>query len=170
MKIVTLTCALLLAGCKSTGASSQNTIQEPFELTLTKRARWSPGHKGYDPALPGYHLVGDIASITLKPRTKRIPRKLVLVIQTSPGMPPMLENFTLAAPEITITAALPNHQTLAEIRHHKSPKPWETTQQVPKDTYFHFAVLADKVHVKLLPKAMKLLADQCKISWIDRYR
>jgi len=170
MKVAILICALFVAGCKSTGASSQKAMQDPFELTLVKKARWSPGHKGYDPDLPGYRIVGDIASITLKPRTKKIPKKLVLVIQTSPGMPPMLENFTLAAPEITITTALPNHQKIAEIRHPKSPKPWETAEQVPKDTYFHFAVIGDRVHVILLPKAMKLLTDQCKISWIDWYR
>lgn len=170
MKVAILTCALLVAGCKSIDASSQKAMQEPFKLTLVKRARWSPEHKGYDPDLPGYRIVGDIASITLNPQTKKIPKKLVLVIQTSPGMPPMLENFTLAAPEITISAALPNHQKLAEVRDPKSSKPWKATEQVAKDTYFHFEVVGDRVHVTLLPEAMKLLAGQCKISWIDWYR
>jgi hypothetical protein len=115
MKVAILTCALLVAGCKSIDASSQKVMQGPFELTLGKGARWSHRHKGYDPDLP-------------------------------------------------------NHRKLAEIRDTKSPKPSETTEKVAKDTYFHFEVLGDRIHVILLPKAMKLLASQCKISWIDWYR
>jgi hypothetical protein len=52
----------------------------------------------------------------------------------------MLENFTLAAPDIAISAALPDGQELAEIRNPRAGKPSQTTEQVRKDAYFKFQV------------------------------
>ncbi len=64
--------------------------QEPFQIVLGDKAEWSPQFEGYEPNLPGYHIVGDIASVTIRARADDLPEALILAIRTSPGMPPML--------------------------------------------------------------------------------
>ena len=42
-------------------------LVSPFEVELVKKATWWSGRTGFDPTLPGFHLMGDIATIRLKP-------------------------------------------------------------------------------------------------------
>ena len=153
--------------CSCTGDGSE----EPFELTLGKKASWSPGHEGYDPNLPGYHVVGDIASVTLCAKTDKRPCKLVLAIQTSPGMPPMLENFTLAGPYAKLSGEPFNREAaMLYFRRVNSPGGWETVPGIATDTYLKFEICDNEVRVTFLPQAIGLLRAECAISWIDWYR
>ena len=170
MKIALVASALLIAGCRPISNCLAPRQAVPFDVVLGKGAAWSPEHAGYDPKLPGYHLIGDIASITLTRRTDRVLKKLVLAIRTSPSMPAMLENFTLAAPDITLSAAMPSEQKLVEIKNPKAAKPWETVATEDKAAYFKFEVVGDEVRVTLLSEATKLMTGQSKMSWIDWYR
>ena len=144
--------------------------QEPFEVSLGSRAKWSQQYAGYDPNLPGYHIVGDIASVTMRARTDSLPQTLILAIRTSPGMPPMLEGFTFAAPCVMVKGEPFKDAELDFFTRPSSSMEWQGPSKVQTDTYFKFNVVGDEVHVTLLPLAIELLKVECKISWIDWYR
>jgi hypothetical protein len=144
--------------------------QEPFQIILGDKAKWSPQFEGYDPNLPGYHIVGDIASVTMRARTDDLPEALILAIRTSPGMPPMLENFTFAAPCVMLKGEPFKGGELDYFARANSSVEWQGRSKVPIDTYFKFDVVGEEVHVTFLPPAIELLKVECKISWIDWYR
>jgi len=52
----------------------------------------------------------------------------------------------------------------------KTSKPWETVAKVEKDTFFKLEAIGSQSDVTLLPKPVKLLTNECKVSWIDWYR
>ncbi len=144
--------------------------REPFEISLGSRAKWSQQYEGYDSSLPGYHIVGDIASVTLRARTDSPPDMLVLAIRTSPGMPPMLENLTFAAPCVMLTGEPFKGAELDYFTRENSSMQWHNAGKVQTGTYFTLDVVGDEVRVTFLPAAIELLRVECKISWIDWYR
>ncbi|MBN1506625.1 MAG: hypothetical protein JW955_07255 [Sedimentisphaerales bacterium] len=144
--------------------------EEAFELTLGEKASWSQGREGYDPNLPGYHVAGDIASVTIRAKTDALPCELVLAIQTSPGMAPMLEDFVLVSPDVRWSGEPFNPDTgLTCLRKVACRDEWEV-MPVNADTYFTFEIRGDEVCVTFLPDAIELLRAECTISWIDWYR
>jgi len=144
---------------------------EPFELNLGPKASWPQGHEGYDPNLPGYHIVGDIASVTLRVKTDRLPCELVLAIQTSPGMTPMLENLTLAGPYVKLSGEPFNPDAgMTYFKRVSGSNEWEAVPEIDADAYFEFEIHDDEVRVTFLPQAIALLRAECTISWIDWYR
>ncbi len=144
---------------------------EPFELTLGRKASWSQGHEGYDPNLPGYHVAGEIASVKLRAKTDRLPCGLVLAIQTSPDMPPMLEDFTLIGPHAKLSGEPFNPEAgVAYFRKVGCSDEWVTVPTIKTDAYLRFEIINDEVRVTFLPKAIELLRAECTISWIDWYR
>lgn len=159
---------LLVVGCRSVGTDRGDASVEPFEVVLGRGAAWPHGRQGYDPDLPGYHIDGQIASITIRPRSRRPPEKLILAIRTSPGMPPMLENFSLIGPDLTLSSAM--KLELAEVRSSQGDPSGCTASTLRGNTYFRFEVAGSRVRVTLLPDAMKLLKRDCTISWVDWYR
>jgi len=145
--------------------------EERFELMLGKKASWSQGREGYDPNLPGYHIVGDIASVTLRAKTDRLPCELVLAIQTSPGMPPMLENFTLVNPFVKLTGEPFNPDAgMMCFRKVDGSDEWEPVPEIAIDAYLKFEICDDAVRVTFLRKAIELMRAECTILWIDWYR
>jgi hypothetical protein len=144
--------------------------QEPFQIILGDKAKWSPQLESYDPNLPGYHIVGDIASVTIRARTDSLPQTLILAIRTSPGMPPMLENFTFAAPCVMLKGEPFKGGELDYFARANSSVEWQGPSKVQTDTYFKFNVVGEEVHVTFLPPAIELLSVECTISWIDWYR
>jgi len=145
--------------------------KEPFKLVLGKRAAWAQGRQGYDPNLPGYHLSGDIASITLQVRTENLPDRLVLTIRTSAGMPAMLENFTLAGSHVKLSGEPFNEQVgLTYLTRINCSDAWTAMPEVNTDGYLTFEIVRGEVRVTFLPKAIELLRTRCTISWIDWYR
>lgn len=145
--LLSLAIAALLAGC--TAPSHRATPIDPFQVDFHGRARWTEGHKGFDPDLSGYHVTGDIASIVLRPRSAQLPDTMVIAITTSPGMRPRLEHFKVSTKDVTLSLALP---------------------AVRKGGYFQMTVLGKEVLVTFLPKAMALLEGDITITWIDYYR
>lgn len=150
--------------------SGPDSMREPFEVALSTRARWSPRHAGYDPNLPGYHIVGDIASATLRTQTDGLPGRLVLAIQTSPGGTPMLEGFTFEAPCVMISGGPFKGAGLTVYGRADSSLPWQADPGIPADRYFNFGIIDDEVRITFLSAAVELLRMQCKLSWIDWYR
>ena len=145
--------------------------REPFVLTLGKRASWPADHEGYDPNLPGYHIVGGIASVTLHARRGKLPRELVLAIQTSPGMPPMLENFTLVGRFVKLSGEPFNPDAgMTYFARIADSDEWQAVPEIETDVYFKFEIRDDEVRVTFLPRAIELLRAECVISWIDWYR
>jgi hypothetical protein len=142
-----------------------------LELTLGEKASWSADYEDYDPNLPGYHIVGDIASVTLRAGTATLPCRLVLAIQTSPGMPPMLENFTLVSPCVKLSGEPFNPDAgIAYFERAGCSDEWQAMPQIDTGTYLKSEIGDDEVRVMLLPKAIRLLRAGCTISWIDWYR
>jgi len=144
--------------------------QEPFQIILGDKAEWSQQYEGYDPNLPGYHIVGDIASVTMRARTDDLPEALILAIRTSPGMPPMLESFTFAAPCVMLSGEPFKGAELGYFTRANTSLEWQGPSKVQTGTYFKFDVVGDEVYVTFLPPAIELLKVECKISWIDWYR
>lgn len=145
----------------------------PFEITLAGRTKFAAGREGFDPALPGYHLVADIGTINVSPRKvdasdkARIAETLVLRIATSPGMPPMLEGFTITSERGTLQTFLSKEGKPAdtEIRG-KDGK----TQIVASPRYVEMKVVGKEVEVRLLPPALDWLKNGGTIQWVDWYR
>jgi hypothetical protein len=151
--------------------TDMTSTREPFKLVLGKRAAWAQGQEGHDPNLPGYHLVGDTASITLQARTENLPDRLVLTIRTSPGMPAMLENFTLAGSHVKLSGEPFNDQVgLTYFTRVDCSDAWTAMPDISTDGYFTFETVGGEVRVTFLPKAIELLKARCTISWIDWYR
>jgi len=145
--------------------------QEPFALVLGKNAAWLPGHEGYDPNLPGYRVMGDIASIALSAMTDRLPEKLVLVIRTHPSTQPMLENFTLIGSHVKLSGEPFNDAVgLTYFRRQDGSEQWEPVPHRDGNTYLTFEIVGRDVHVTFSRKAIELLRTECLISWIDWYR
>jgi hypothetical protein len=153
------------------GAADTDPNDEPFELTLGPKASWSQGYDGYDPNLPGYRVAGQIASVTLRAKTDRLPCELVLAIQTSPGMPPMLESFTLAGPGVKLSGEPFNPDAgMTYFRKAGCSDEWVAVPVIETDKYLRFEIIDDQVRVTFLPKAVELLPAECAVSWIDWYR
>jgi hypothetical protein len=138
----------------------------PYRIEFGNRARWTEGHEGFDPNLPGYHVTGDIASLTLHPTGHPPPERLILVITPAPGMRPMLESFKVSTADIEIDTTLVEAVQIEFVRDQRTG----ITHEVKKGTYFTFEVGDDVVRVTLLPEALWLLAGTLHISWIDWYR
>ncbi len=145
--------------------------EAPLELILGRRAQWSPKHEGYDPNLPGFHVVGDIASVTLRATTDAVPETLVLIIQNLPSTQPMLENFTLTGSHIRLTTEPFNEFVeLACYKKSGCAQDWQIKSEIATKEYFTFEIVGDAIHVEFQPKAIELLRTPCEISWIDWYR
>ena len=140
------------------------------ELKLKTGADWSKNYRGYDPELPGFHLRGGIGTVILK-RAKQLPHgKLVLEIETSPGMPPMLERFRITTGKQVIEAApfkSPNLNFLAPTKNETSPA---KTKQLSLKEYFLFETTDKTVLITFLPATWKLLPDEFEVSWVDWFR
>jgi len=184
-------CVLLLvvAGCSAIRASPASipamaskppiAAFSPFDVSLLKKARWAPGREGFDAALPGYHLVGDIASIRLTPAKEmsgpaggRAVDELVFRIQTSPGMPPNVENLTIIAGGLSLSTALSNGadgKGTIEIRRLSEGRR-SASEMVPQSRYIGLKVVGGAVELRLLPAAVALLKDGGEIRWIDWHR
>jgi hypothetical protein len=146
------------------------TVQGPLEIALGRRAKWSPRYAGYDPNLPGYHIVGDIASASIRAQTDDLPDRLVLAIQTSPGGMAMLEGFTCAAPCVMVSGEPFGEAGLAVSKRADSSLPWQVDAAAQAAAYFTFDRVGDEVRIIFLPPAIELLRTQCKLSWVDWYR
>ncbi len=141
-----------------------------MEVALGTRARWSSRYVGYDPDLPGYHIVGDIASVMLRAQTDDLPDRLVLAIQTLPSAMPMMEGFTFASPCVMISGEPFKDGGLTVSRRADSSLPWQVAPAVEADEYFVFELLSDEVRITFMPAAVELLRTPCKLSWVDWYR
>jgi hypothetical protein len=144
--------------------------QGPVRIRLGKGVSWAGEPNAFDANLPGYHVVGEIASLTMRARIDKLPTKLVLAIQTSPGMAPMLENFTFAAPCLRIGGEPFGGAGLACSTRANSTLPWQDAPGVDPKSYFTFAIVDGGVRVIFQPKAVELLRTECSVSWIDWYR
>lgn len=163
MRFIALILILLFAGCARD--IEPRAVTNPFEIEMTRKAVWTEGHEGYDPDLPGYHLTGDIATITLKPVTGELPDNLVLKITTSPGMRPNLEGFMVKSGDVAIQTSMGSE--LMQVNTPDYPREGICWQM---DDYFAFELADDAVLVIFQPKGMELLKAECVISWIDWYR
>jgi hypothetical protein len=136
----------------------------PFEVTFVKRLPAAEIAPVYDPKLPGYRFDAEIATVKIRPLAGKPPDKLVMLIRTSPGMPPMLEGFTLQAPDRSVTTGL--KLASEEIRFNATPG----RAEVRAREYFEVNVVGQDVQIVFLPKAMGLLKKECTVTWVDWYR
>jgi predicted outer membrane repeat protein len=144
--------------------------QGPLRIRLGKGASWAGEPNVYDANIAGYRVVGEIASLTMRARIDGLPTKLVLAIQTSPGMAPMLENFTFTAPCLRIQGEPFGTSGLACSTRANSTLPWQDAPAVDSNSCVTCAIVGDEVHVTFQPKAIELLRTECSVSWIDWYR
>ncbi len=145
-------------------------VPGPLEVALGRRARWSSQHPGYDPNLPGYHIVGDIASVSLRAQTDDLPDRLVLAIQNLPSAAPMMEGFTFASPCLMVQGEPFKAGSLTVFHRADSSLPWQPAPAVGADEYFAFELLSDHIRITFMPAAVELLRTPCGLSWVDWYR
>lgn len=162
--LVILGLALSLGGCGVLPARAEGPA--PYRIEFDNRVRWTEGHEGFDPDLPGYHVTGDIARLILHPTGHPPPEGLVLAITPSPGMRPMLERFQVATAAIEIDTTLVEAVQVETVRDRRTG----VTHEVRKGTYFTFEVVGQAVRVTLLPETLRRLAGALHVSWIDWYR
>ena len=161
------TLLLILIGCAAVAGNGfgDGTNVPPVELSFIHQIPNSKEAPVYDAALPGFRSSAQIVVGTIKPKTKELPAKLVLVIQTTPGLPPMLEDFGMRSPKKTVQTGLRRrHEDVVETG--KEAK----REQVPAGTYFKFTTTRTEVVVTFMPKAMEMLKDECSIEWTDWHR
>jgi hypothetical protein len=159
---------LSLAGCTSVSSRNDNVLAPSFELIFHKGVTWSDNHKGFDPTLPGFHVVGSVGEIVLRPITEKLPEEFILAIRTSPGVLPMLESFTLVSPD-TILESVPFDGSTT-VWNAKGDRQKDILSKVAAGTYFQFEIVGDEVYVSFLTRGISLLKEECKIRWVDWYR
>ncbi len=164
-KLLLTTGLLYLVGCASVQGKKESA---PFELILHKGVTWSNDHMAFDPNLPGFHVVGGIGEVILRPATKKLPEEFILTIRTSPGMPPMLESFTLVSRD-TIVDSVPFGGSTT-VWNAESDRQKDIVFKVPEGTYFLFEIVGTEVHVSFLPRGIALLKEECRIRWVDWFR
>jgi len=150
--------------------TSPQPTQDPLEIGFGPGARWSSRQAGYDPSLPGYHIAGDIASVSLRAQGDDLPDRLVLTVQTSPGGVAMMEGFAFEAPCLRIHGEPFAEGGLSVSRRPDSAQLWQTASAISPAEYFRFERLDDEVRITFLPPAIHLLRTPCKLSWVDWYR
>jgi hypothetical protein len=163
-RLVILWPALWVGGCGAPPVHAEG--HAPYRMEFGNRVRWTEGHEGFDPDLPGYHVTGDIGTLILHPTGPPPPEGLVLAITPAPGMRPMLESFRVATAAIEIDTALVDAIKFESVRDRRTG----VTHEVKKGTYVKFEVADEVVRVTLLPKVLRLLDGALRISWIDWYR
>ena len=161
---VLFVCLLLMGGCRV--RDDLTPPADPFEIELLRGATWSAEHPGYDPALPGYRLDGEMGTILLRPRPPRPPDRLVFAIRTSRGMPPNLESFSA----ITADRVLRSSFFQGTDRTVLTDRAGHTLLEPPPGTFLRMERAGDEIQVTFLPEAMPLLRSACRISWVDWYR
>jgi len=169
----------LIASGTLTGCASSNSNQDsgrnwqkhgPFALRLPPTVQWTRNHmKGFDPALPGYHLTGDIATFRLTPADEKPPPVFVLAITTNPSGKPHIDRFRLSVSGVHIECEPFNPQN-PPTRITSRNRERNSFQYAEPGTYFSFAIEGNEVHVTLKPTVLKIMQGECFISWIDRYR
>jgi len=168
IRLLFATGLLSLAGCTSLSSRNEAVLAPPFELIFHEGVNWSDNHEGFDPSLPGFHVVGGVGEVVLRPITEKLPEKFILAIRTSPGMPPMLESFMLVSPDTVLESVPFDSSTTVWNAETDSPK--DILFKVAGGTYFQFEVVGAEIYVSFLPRGMSLLKKECKIRWIDWYR
>jgi hypothetical protein len=104
IRLVILGLVLSLGGCGVPHPRAEGPA--PYRIEFDNRVRWTEGHEGIDPDLPGYHVTGDIARLILHPAGPPPPNGLVLAITPSSGMRPLLERFQIATADLEIDTTL----------------------------------------------------------------
>jgi len=157
---------LILIGCAAlAGNGFGESTNAPVEMSFIHQIPTSNETPVYDAALPGFRTSAQIVVGNIKPKTKELPAKLVLVIRTTPGLPPMLEDFGMRSPKKTVRTGLKRrHEDVVETG--KEAK----REQVPTGTYFVFTKTRTEVQITFTPMAMEMLKDECSIEWTDWHR
>ncbi|MDT8389918.1 MAG: hypothetical protein RRC34_05355 [Lentisphaeria bacterium] len=168
----TMCAAAFFAGCATAPETApiRYTWEKhgPFAVRLNAGVTWTSRHpRGFDPALPGYHLSGDIASFRITPAADQPPERFVLAI-TTPGREKHLDLFRLSFSGISIECEPFNDRTPTRIT--ATDRQRNTAQNVPKGTFFDVEVKGKEIHVTFKPTVIKLMRGECSVSWIDRYR
>ena len=157
---------LLLIGCAVMAGNGFGAgTNAPVEISFIHQIPTSNEMPVYDAALPGFRTSAQIVVGNIKPKMKELPVKLVLVIETTPGLPPMLEDFGMRSPKKTVrTGSRRRHEDVVEAGTDGKKEP------VLAGTYFKFTTTRTEVLVTFMPKAMEMLKDDCAIEWTDWHR
>jgi len=165
---------LLFAGCASSLARDAQSRRGPFQVVFndSQGPRWSEGHKGYDPKLPGYHFDGAHAWLTFRPLVRNLPQRLVIAVNGH------LEAFRIYNDGVRIAITDTAFTQYVSVRKPLRGGRWEETERetlkktsscltssylqvkwVKKDDNGYV------YYVTLLPKTMVLLRGECRIEW-----
>jgi hypothetical protein len=156
MRTVATCCVLMLSACGAKEAARDP--GEPFTIELGKCASWTDGREGYDPDLPGYHISGGAASITLRSTGMPTPEHLVLAIAIS-----NLEVFNMS----TGDRAIRSYLSKGLVRLQVIAQQGREISRSKRGDFFTCEVVGKEMHVTFESKAMTLFAKPCTVTWID---
>lgn len=171
----------LVVGCTSTGDASGDARPAGHSVTLVSGCAVELDHAVYDPALPGYWVVGSEAMIQLS----RLPEatddgELVLMIRTKPdaslAAPSRLDSFRiLTRTHRIVTKFDPSASTVAPVDVIAVTIKKEGTEAVlvMTDTagrYLSFKQEGERVRVTFTPEGLRLIGSDAAISWKDSSR
>jgi hypothetical protein len=159
---------LLAGGCA--GPRQASVGPAPVEIELVRGASFRADRPGHDPALPGFHLFGPIATVRLRlseSARSAPPSSLVLSIRTSTGAAAHLEGFRLEAAGTTLDLAPMPREALDQAR---PPAFRDSLLRAAGAGFFRFEAGAKEVRVHFEPVVLRCLAEGATISWVDWYR
>ncbi|MFC1742475.1 hypothetical protein ACFL35_00670 [Candidatus Riflebacteria bacterium] len=93
-----------------------------------------------------------------------------LCIETSHGMEPMLEHFSIENKEVLFQFFPFHGQNYVFVKDKSLPKSIDQNKNLQKNDYLRFEREGNKVIILFLSKARKAFAGTCQIKWIDWYR
>jgi len=138
---------------------------EPFEVTLSRTVTWKDNQPRFDSTLPGFHFVGGVGEVRIRPRSTILPEKLIFAIETSPGMRPNLESFNVESPDSVVDSVPFRGPTRVSQKNGKGE-----IGRLANEAYFLFESTENEIRVTFQPRAMSLLRKECTIRWVDWYR
>jgi len=176
--LFTTALAVLLTGCSSLVSERRQTATPPFSIQFLNRpgnvGALSPDHPEYDPALPGFHILGKsngfvYARVVPTPSAKRS-KALTLALQAAYKT----DEFTLTTPVLAALTHPINRTSLwmfsisqgdTIVRNSLHRKGEAVVISEGPTDYFRYDIVDDSIHVTFLPKAMALLSEECRLTW-----
>jgi len=157
----------VMSGCQSTPASDANAS---YGVTFVRGVTYREGYAGYQADLPGFRVVGDIASLRLDRISDRASGPLVLGIRA--GGRPMLEHFEAAAADGSwaISGSFFDGTGEMDVQTPTTDGKATMVHRAPANTYLRMDIVGDEVRLTLKPALLEQLGEQFTVRWIDYYR
>ncbi len=174
--LITMSLALSV-GCASFVSGTRQRGDAPFSIQFLNQLGHvgvlSPDYPEYDPALPGFHILGKSNGFVyarIAPTSSDRPNTFILALQAAHKE----DGFTLEKPVLAVQQHPINRTSLwmfsiqqgnVVVRNNLIRKAKTLVIREGPTDYFRYDIVGDSVHVTFLPKALALLSEECHLTW-----